>query len=242
MAYNWRRFKMKKLILNLLLLLMMAVGAVAQNQLNEGFESTTFPPDDWTAINVSGSSSWERSSSYYHDGAASASVNYAYSGHENYLVTPMLVPAADEALTFYVSSQQYSGTTLTVEVSTTTATASAFTTTLATYTTGSSGTFGTTTLSTFVEKTITASELEPYVGQQIYIAFHVVDDNGSRICIDDVSGITMYVPTCPKPATVTAASITSVSADIAWTPAGSESEWALKWGVAGFDIEMQVLW
>jgi hypothetical protein len=45
------------------------------------------------------------------------------------------------------------------------------------------------------------------------------------------------LPTCPKPATATATNITSVSADIAWTPAGSESEWALKWGLAGFDVE-----
>ena len=44
-------------------------------------------------------------------------------------------------------------------------------------------------------------------------------------------------PTCPKPASVVANNLTSTSADIAWTPAGSETTWVLKYGVAGFDVE-----
>ncbi len=228
---------MKKLLFSVLLLLMTAIGAVAQNQLNEGFESTTFPPDDWTTIHVSGTNSFTRSTSYSYTGDACAYMAYASAGHENYLVTPMLIPAADEALSFYISGQSWSGTTITIEVSTTTATASAFTTTLATYTSGSGGTLGTTSLTTFVRKTISASVLEPYVGQQIYIAFHVVDNNGSHICIDDVSGVSMYVPTCPQPTSLTANNLTTTTADIEWVPAGTETNWTLKYGPAGFNIE-----
>ena len=105
---------------NLLLMLLLAIGlpwaAMAQNQLNEGFESTTFPPTDWEAIHVSGTNSWARYTSYKHTGDASAYTHWASNGHENYLITPMLVPATGESLSFYVSAQSNSGTTLKIEL------------------------------------------------------------------------------------------------------------------------------
>ena len=157
-------------------------AAGIQANLSEGFEGTTFAPEGWNTINVSGSSTWQRNTSYKNSGTASAYVNWASSGHENYLISPAYTPGTGEQLSFYVSSQTWAGTTLTVEVSTTTAEASAFTQTLATYTTGYSGTIGSTDPSTFVQKTL---DLSAYAGQQIYIAFHVVDNNGSGIYLDD---------------------------------------------------------
>ncbi|MBR6067004.1 MAG: choice-of-anchor J domain-containing protein [Bacteroidales bacterium] len=62
-------------------------------------------------------------------------------------------------------------------------------------------------------------------------------NSGSKNFSPKTTFVYQPLPTCPKPATVTATGITSVSADIAWTAGGSESEWALKWGVAGFDVE-----
>ena len=205
----------KSLLIMMLLALFAPWAAFAQDrsQLNEGFESTTFPPTDWTTIHVSGSNSWARYTGYKHTGDASAYAHWASDGHENYLITPQLAPAVDEALTFYVSAQSYAGTTLKVELSTTTATAAAFTTTLATYTTGSSGTIGTTSPSTFVEKTI---NLSSYVGQQIYIAFHVIDSNGGDVIIDDITGVTIYVPAYPKPSNVRTGTVTDQTAEILW--------------------------
>ena len=192
-------------------------------QLNEGFEDATFAPDGWKSIHVSGSKSWERNSSYHHEGAACAYVNYASSpGHENYLVTPKLLPADGESLSFYVASQSYSGTTLTIEVSTTTAEAASFATTLATYTTGSSGTIGTTSASTWVEKVI---DLSAYAGQEIYVAFHVVDNDGSSLYLDDVTGVSIKEEACPRPKNLALdGDADPTEALIVWDPvAGAES-------------------
>ena len=161
---------MFKHLLRFVLLVALAVplGTRAQSiLLNEGFED--WPPEGWSTIHVSGTVEWE-SYSGGHGGSASASVNYAYAGHNNYLVTPQLTPETGDSLVFWVSSQNYSGTTLTIEVSTGTPNESAFTTTLATYTSGSAGTIGTTNLTNFVEKKL---DLSAYVGQNIFIAFHI---------------------------------------------------------------------
>ena len=215
----------------MLLMTLLAPWAVAQNQLNEGFESATFPPEEWRTIHVSGTNSWARSTSQHHNGNASAYAHWASAGHNNYMITPQLEPQSGESLSFFVSAQSYSGTTLYVEVSTTTPEASAFSTTLATYTTGSSGTIGTTSTSTFVEKIIDVSS---YAGQQIYIAFHIVDSNGGDIYIDDVTGVTLYVPACPKPTGLTA-TLTPGDGTIAtlnWNAGGSETAWVLEYGTA----------
>ncbi len=192
-------------------------------QLNEGFEDATFAPDGWKSIHISGSKSWERNSSYHHEGAACAYVNYASSpGHENYLVTPKLLPADGESLSFYVASQSYAGTTLTIEVSTTTAEAASFTTTLETYTTGSSGTIGTTSASSWVEKVI---DLSAYAGQEIYVAFHVVDNDGSSLYLDDVTGVSIKEDACPRPKNLALdGDADPTEALIVWDPvAGAES-------------------
>ncbi|MBQ6277625.1 MAG: choice-of-anchor J domain-containing protein [Bacteroidales bacterium] len=62
-------------------------------------------------------------------------------------------------------------------------------------------------------------------------------NSGSKNFSPKTTFVYQPLPTCPKPATATATGITSVSADIAWTAGGGESEWALKWGLAGFDVE-----
>lgn len=41
-------------------------------QINEGFESVSFPPAGWTTKNLSGAKVWARNTSKFHSGAASA--------------------------------------------------------------------------------------------------------------------------------------------------------------------------
>lgn len=54
---------------------LMLVPAVATAQaLNEGFEDSSFPPDGWTTIHVSGNNAWARSTG---TGSNSSSA-YAY--------------------------------------------------------------------------------------------------------------------------------------------------------------------
>lgn len=73
---------MKKHVSFLLMAIFLAVSGFSQNLLNEGFEGTTFPPANWTQINVSGNS-FARSTNYHNNGSASAFVNYnSYSNSE----------------------------------------------------------------------------------------------------------------------------------------------------------------
>ena len=192
---------MKKSLFSLILICLACFGVANAQTLNEGFEGTTFPPTDWTTIHVSGTNAWARSTG---TGANSSSA-FAYrkdvsGGYEDYLITPLLEPKSGEELSFYLASQysaSYPGTTLTIEVSTTTPTVAAFTTVLATYTSGSSGTFETTGATDWVNKTV---GLSAYVGQQIYIAFHAKDTGyNADTRIDNVSGVSLYLPPCPKP-------------------------------------------
>lgn len=47
------------------------------------------------------------------------------------------------------------------------------------------------------------------------------------------------IPTCPKPTELEALNITSTSADLSWTAGGSETEWEIEYGEAGFDPETE---
>lgn len=223
----------QKLMMFMAALMCSVSMSVSAQVLNEGFEDTSFPPDDWSTIHVSGSVSWIRSTTK-HSGDASAYANYANAGHENYLVTPKLAPVAGDTLSFYVASQSYSGTTLSIEVSTTGAQASDFTTVLESYTTGSSGSIGTTTTSSWVEKRIA---LDDYVGQNIYIAFHLVDANGSAVYLDDVTGVSLYVPSCVKPATLEVSDITTSGATLSWTAGGTETQYQYVVVAAGATVD-----
>ena len=201
----------------LLLALVVPWTAMAQNpQLNEGFDGSTFPPKDWSTIHVLGGRYWERKTDSYNSQPASAFVQYDNTGNgnhsNNYLVTPKLVPAEGEALNFYIKANgTWSGTTVTVELSTTTATADAFTTTLDSYTSGSIST-------SWTQITIPASLLESYENQEIYIAFHVDDYNGAGIYIDDVSGVSLYVPCCPNPSNLACTEYTATTATFTCSP------------------------
>ena len=222
----------QKLMMFMAALMCSVSMSVSAQVLNEGFEDTSFPPDGWSTIHVNGSVNWSRSTTK-HSGEASAYANYASAGHENYLVTPKLAPVAGDTLSFYVASQSYGGTTLTIEVSTTGVNASDFTV-LETYTTGSSGTIGTTSPSSWVEKRI---GLDSYVGQNIYVAFHVVDADGSAVYLDDVTGVSLYVPTCIKPATLEVSDITNESATLSWTAGGTETQYQYVVVAAGATVD-----
>ena len=188
----------------------------------EGFESAV-PPTGWSTIHVKGSS-WSRvASDYYmtvHGGSYHAKIGYSSSGGDNYLITPQLSPVVGETLKFYIGSTTWGGSTLTVEVSETTNTsASDFTTVLATYHSNvdMNKTWGD-------AKEIS---LSAYAGKNIYIAFHMVDNNGDNVYIDDLS---IEAPvTCPKTGTPEASSVGQNTATISWAEGGSETVWNLRY-------------
>ena len=207
---------MKKISIFLMLCLAF-VGMASAQTLNEGFEGTTFPPEDWTTIHVTGSNAWARSTGTGADGSSAFALRKDVSGgYEDYLITPLLEPKSGEELSFYLASQyaaSFANTTLTIKVSTTTPEIASFTTDLASWTSGSDGDFGTTGSSNWVEKTV---DVSAYVGQQIYIAFHAMDlGYNADVRIDNVSGVSLYVPACPKPSNL-AATTDGETATITW--------------------------
>lgn len=223
---------MKKFnFISMLLVALLCSANMWGEQLNEGFEGSTFPPTDWNSIHVSGSPSWQRaaSESYYvptHGGNYYAKKAYNSSSNENYLITPLLSPQAGESLQFYLASQAYAGSTVTVEVSETNNTSpSAFTTVLATYKSN-------------VDITnswgdVKEISLDSYVGKNIYVAFRVVDKDGAHIYLDDVSGVSLKPETCPKPTGLVYSNLTSSSVDLAWTEEGTASNWNVLYKATG---------
>ncbi len=191
----------------------------------EGFE-TSITPDGWNRIHVSGTPVWQRSSSdgYVspHGGSYYAKKQYNSSKNENYLVMPQLSPVAGETLQFYLASQNYAGSTVTVEVSESTPEAANFTTILATYKSNVdiNNSWGT-------AKEIS---LSAYAGQNIYVAFHVVDKDGGHIYLDDVSIIAPV--TCPKTGMPSVSNIGQTTATISWAEGGSETAWNLRYKAA----------
>jgi hypothetical protein len=210
---------MKNKILPLMMLLCFACFGVAQAQtLNEGFEGTTFPPEDWNAIHVSGSQSWVRSTGTGNNSSSAFALRKDVNGgYEDYLITPKLAPQNGEVLSFYLASQyasNYANTTLTIEVSRTIPEIGAFTTVLATYNSGSDGNFGSSGISDWVNKTV---DVSAYVGQKIYIAFHVVDPGyNADVRIDDVTGVSLSVSNCPLPDNVHVVDLTYNSVTVTW--------------------------
>ena len=207
---------MKK-ILFFLIAFCFAITGWTQTPLNEGFEGTIFPPDDWTTVNVNGSVSWARYTSSTPLGTASASVNYASGGHQNWLITPKLnVTTGLDTISFWIkTSYYYDNTSLTVFASSTTNDISSFDTINP-------------ALLSLVDNQITTTwtkysiPLTNYIGQDIFIGFRVKDQNGMRIMLDDVTGPNLFVPTCPKPKTLITSNPTITGIDLGWTdPTGT---------------------
>ncbi len=229
---------MKK-ILFFLIALCFAITGWTQTPLNEGFDGTMFPPDDWTTVNEKGTVYWERTTGNSPRGTASATVNYASAGHQNWLITPKLnVTTGLDTISFWIkTSTYYANTSLTVFVSSTTNDISSFDTINP-------------ALLSLVDNQITTTwtkysiPLTNYIGQDIFIGFRVKDQNGMRIMLDDITGPNLFVPTCPKPKTLITSNPTITGVDLGWTdPTGTiyniqymlnnETDWANATTISG---------
>ena len=208
---------MKKRFSFLLMAFFLAISGFAQNLLNEGFEGTTFPPAYWTQQNVSGNS-FARSTTYHNTGNASAFVNWSSDGSETWLITPSLTPEEGDSIIFYYTANDpdyYGGsTTFTVEV-------------LTSNTDLNSPTLLYTVSSVTSSFQRVAISLSDYVGQNIFIGFHYVDNYGTGIAIDDISGVHMTPITCPAPSDVAVSDLDQTSATISWTENGDATDWTV---------------
>jgi len=162
----------------------------------EGFESTTFPPEDWTKVHTAGSG-WFRTTSYPHSGVASA--RCAYTSGSHWLITPKLevtakgdksgISAKGDELRYWIR-RYYSGYDddwFFVEVSTGGSDTSAFV---------AVDSFHTDALTyDYVEKTVDLSGYALEGGKGlIYVAFHYQATGGPYVHVDDVLLPPIYVP------------------------------------------------
>ena len=195
---------MKKITMVLAFLLAFVTEGYAQ--FPEDFEGATFPPAGWASFggaNGAGAAvNWAQDDLYAASPIYSAFISYdaadAGTTKEDWLVTPAVtISAGAPALTFQ-QRQQYTvayNSVYTVRVSTTSQTD------IATFTTVSSETEATMPLGAFGAKMV---DLSAYVGQTVYIAFVMANDDGDNWFIDDVAFTTLVpVPSCastPSPA------------------------------------------
>ncbi|MFA5300969.1 MAG: choice-of-anchor J domain-containing protein, partial [Lutibacter sp.] len=147
---------------------------------SEGFESTTFPPTGWQAVNVLGTSTWVRATDQYHSGTASAYITYETSGGEDWLITPKWTIATGDSLAFWWKnnfSSAYPPDSLIIKVSTTDSSLSSFTTTILAINSS---------LAPYTWTRVAAS-LNAFAGQSIYIAFRHKNTDGNGGYLDDVA-------------------------------------------------------
>jgi hypothetical protein len=191
--------------ITLLVTFMFAFIAQGYAQLPESFEGETFPPAGWARfIGTNGAGTaqgWVRSTAESNTGDASAFVRWENVSPnaiaEDWLVTPQITVTAEAPMLQFFQAKQFGDpytTSYTVRVSTASQTTHADFVTLLSMTESD--------LST--EFTPRQVDLSNFVGQQVYIAFVMSQDDGDSWYIDDVSMTTaVSAPTCasnPTPA------------------------------------------
>lgn len=181
-----------------------------QTTLNESFEGTTFPPNDWTIATTSGIGNWQSSTDLVHTGIKSAASAYASNGCTRWLITPKLSVTSDATtFAFWIATDAWYGDGDNIDI-------------LISTTDNQTSSFSTTTLLSLNQDSVTTTwvqhsvDLSSYIGQDIYIAIRVIDQYGFSTFIDDVTGPNLFVPSCPKPTNITFSNITTTSADISW--------------------------
>lgn len=213
---------MKKTALLLMVLLMSTfLSGFSQVLLNEGFEDGLIPPTGWSVVANSPDEGWIgwSTQSTAHSGTWAAYIPYALPSHNSYLITPQLSLSGHKLLSFWYAvdfaSDAYN-TSLTIEISTSGNATSQFVLldTMA---------FPTENLE-FINAVI---DLGNYTGQNIYIAFHVQDEYGSGVFLDDI--MVYDAPDCLSPMDATASNATTHGVTISWTPDAGVSSYVLQY-------------
>lgn len=156
-----------------------------RSALNEGFEGTEFPPPGWKVINGGSSDqTWVRYTDNPITGTASASIRYHAQAHDDWLITPPLLPVAGNNTITFKAKQGSNNYTdkFNVKLSTTGNDSADFTITLASDIGPAS-----TTVETFTY------DLSAYNGDTVYFAVQAISKNELRLYVDDFVGPEIYV-------------------------------------------------
>jgi len=202
---------MKKITVKVFLSIAMFVSFIANAQFTEGFESGI--PATWTIINGGDVSTWipvdlsPPAESVAHGGTGVASILWDEDlAHDDYLVTPAITVTAglNDRISFWGRSRDpLFPEKVDIVLSTTTATAAAFTVTLQANVAPPSGT-------SYYKYSY---DLTPYVGQTIYFALHSTTFNKFIFDVDDFENDAQ--PFCSEP-NANAAGLTQTTADLSW--------------------------
>ncbi|MCW1149218.1 gliding motility-associated C-terminal domain-containing protein [Flavobacterium lacisediminis] len=213
----------------LLLFFMSIFSTFVSAQLNEGFESTTFPPTGWAVFdNANGSNLWIRNTTatLVYSGVASARINGQNvtdgTTAVDWLVTPQVLVPANGQLRFYGRKSQLGnfGSIYTIRVSTVSQT-----------TPGDFATIQTWTETDFDYQNYQQKfvDLAAYAGQNVYIAFVMENDAGDRWLVDQVK----VDQKCLTPTTLNVTAF-STSANLSWTSPNPVGPWEIEYGPQGF--------
>jgi hypothetical protein len=166
-------------------------------QFPEGFEGTSFPPAGWASFTGSNglgtTQNWKANTAaeYISSGAKSAFVRWeAGTGgvNEDWLVSPLFTVTAPNTLLSFYDTQGFDadyGTTYSIRVSSTSQT------NITSFTTLDIKTEADLSVLSMSQRAV---DLSAYVGQSIYIAFVMTQDDGDNWAIDDVSLLPSVTP------------------------------------------------
>jgi uncharacterized repeat protein (TIGR02543 family) len=155
-----------------------------RGNLIEGFEGTIFPPDGWRVINGGGANTWARFTTTPITGTASASILYNATAHNDWLITPPLVPVdGNNTISFWAKNHSASYIErFNVMLSTTGNDEVDFTVTLEA------------NVGPGTAPTQYTYDLSAYNGQIVYVAIQAISADMWRLYVDDFSGPAIYVP------------------------------------------------
>lgn len=233
---------MKKLLLFFMSLSFLVSSGQA---LSEGFEGSSMPDyttDDW----VLGSGTWkvfdngigtvQHWQPYTVASLVYAGLRSAYVQRENvtdgtfaedWLVTPSVTVPTNGQLRFFTRKAvgTNNGTQYTVRISTTSQTNAAGFTTLQTW--DDSNINSNQTAPFYEQKVI---DLTAYVGQNVYIAFVMTNDNGNRWLVDNV----FVDQRCQESTNLFVTTINDTSVDLNWDNPSGATQWEIEYGPTGF--------
>ncbi|AZA48296.1 T9SS C-terminal target domain-containing protein [Chryseobacterium carnipullorum] len=199
-----------------LLTMLFALPFMANAQFFQNFDAGTTTPAGWSVINggdTNGFTFGPGAPRSVYSLPNAAQINFSTAAHDDFLVTPAItvVAGVNDRLTYFVKNQDPNYVeSYAVKLSTTTATAAAFTTILTPLTPAPS------------KWTFFSVDLSSYVGQTVYVGFHSTSADMFRLLFDDVSSDTAptVVPNCVAALTSPSNGATGVnpnSVTLTWT-------------------------
>jgi hypothetical protein len=214
---NFYNLKMMKKI-TLVFLFFLGTITASYGQFSESFDAGTTTPAGWSVISGGGPNTFifgVGSAGSAFSAPNAAQINYDATAHDDYLVTPQIAVTAglNDRLTYFVKNQDpLYVEAYEVKLSTTTATAGAFTVVVTPEADAPNA---------WTQFTI---DLTPYVGQSIYIGFHAVSTDKFRLLFDNVVNDTppAVAPNCvtlTAPLNAATGVSPSPSVTLSWTAA-----------------------